>query len=85
MPTKTLLLSLSHVVDRHQLEDALSVLYARNLLSRPQWHVICMAAAPALPGAVEVRQRTPKGMTYVTAGASSFRVNVRSKLIRVYP
>ncbi len=85
MPAKAPLLSLPHVNDRHHLYDLLSVLYARSHITRGQLETICQAAAPALPGSVDVHQRTPKGVTYVRAGASEFRVNVRAKLTRVYP
>lgn len=85
MPEKTPLISLPHVVDRHQLFDLLSALHTRGHLTRSQLEVISLAAAPALPGPVELHQRTPKGVTYVRAGESSFSVNVRAKLTRVYP
>ncbi len=83
MPTKSPIISLPHVTDRHHLFDLLSVLHTRGLLTRSQHEVISLASASALPGAVELHQRTPKGMTYVQAGASMFRVNVRAKLFRV--
>jgi hypothetical protein len=85
MAHKKPLIHLPHVENRQQLEEALSVLYVRGHLSRTQWIVICLAAAPSLPGAIELHQRTPKGVTYVRAGADAFRVNVRAKLVRVYP
>ena len=85
MPTKTLIFSAPIVQTRFHLEDALAPLLVRGLLTRSQLHVICTAAAPALPGAVELHQRTPKSVTYVRAGSVEFRVNVRAKLIRVYP
>ena len=85
MPKKAPLLSLPHVTDRHHLFDLLSVLHVRGHITRSQLDVISHAAAPDLPGAVEVHQRTPKGVVYVRAGAAQFRVNVRAKLIRVYP
>jgi hypothetical protein len=85
MPTKAPLLSLPHVKDRHHLYDLLSVLHVRGAITRSQLEVISLAAAPALPGPVELHLRTPKGVVYARAGASSFRVNVRAKLIRVYP
>ena len=85
MPTKAPLLSLPHVKDHHHLYDLLSVLHVRGAITRSQLEVISLAAAPALPAPVEVHQRTPKGVVYVHAGASSFRVNVRAKLVRVYP
>ena len=85
MPTKAPLLSLPHVKDRHHLYDLLSVLHARGAITRSQLEVISLAAAPALPAPVDVHQRTPKGVVYVRAGEASFRVNVRAKLVRVYP
>jgi hypothetical protein len=85
VPKKAPLLSLPHVNDRHHLYDLLSVLHVRGAITRGQLEVISSAAASSLPGSVEVHQRTPKGVTYVRAGDSSFRVNVRAKLVRVYP
>jgi hypothetical protein len=85
MPAKAPIISLPHVADRHHLYDLLSVLHVRGAITRSQLEVISLAAAPALPGPVELHQRTPKGMTYVQAGASFFRVNVRAKLFRVFP
>ena len=85
MPSKAPLISLPHVSDRHHLYDLLSVLHVRGAITRSQLEVISLASAPALPGSVELHQRTPKGMTYVQAGASFFRVNVRAKLFRVFP
>ena len=85
MPLKTSLLSLPLVNDRHHLYDLLSVLHVRGHITRSQLEVITQTAAHDLPAAVDVYQRTPKGVVYVRAGASEFRVNVRAKLIRVYP
>jgi hypothetical protein len=85
MPAKTPLLLIPHATDRHHLYDLLSVLHLRGHITRSQLEVISLAAGPALPGAVELHQRTPKGVVYVRAGADAFRVNVRAKLIRVYP
>lgn len=85
MPSKAPLISLPHVSDQHQLYDLLSALHTRGYLTRSQLEVISLASAPALPGSVELQQRTPKGMAYVQAGSSLFRVNTRAKLFRVFP
>lgn len=85
MPKLTHLLTIPHANNRAHLEELVSVLYARDLITRSQWHVICVAAAPALPASVTIHQRTPKSVTYVRAGDTSFRVNVRAKLFRENP
>ena len=82
MPDKQHLFTFENATSRQALEDALAPLHMRNLLTFNQLHVIARACAPALPAAVTLEQRMPKGTTYVTAGDMKFTVNNRAKLVR---
>jgi hypothetical protein len=85
MPRKQVVFTLPLVRDTGHLESILAVLTVRGAISRNQAHVIRLAAARAVPCAFELHQRTPKGTTYVRAGADQFSVNVRAKLKRETP
>lgn len=85
MPKKTLLFKFDAVRNRQFLADALASYVLSGKLSRNQLHTITIAAAPALPGEVEIHQRSPKGATYVRVNDTHFTVNVRAKLVRENP
>jgi hypothetical protein len=86
MPIKSILMPSIPCASRDYLESATAIYQVRGLITRNQANSIVMACGHDLPATVELSQRTPKGVVYITLnGKAHSEVTTRAHIHRLYP
>ena len=86
MPTKSILMLAIPCASRGYLESATAIYQVRGLITRNQANSIVMACGNELPATVELAQRTPKGVVYISLnGKPHSEVTTRAHVRRLYP
>ena len=80
MPAKYNLLPGATFLAPTQLDTALSLLLTHGKLTRTQYATIHQICANSYPVTLEIAQRMPKQMLYMTKNGEEYQINNRSKI-----
>lgn len=80
MPAKYTLLPLATFAGQNQLDSVLALLLTHAKITRTQYSAIMAFCAGAYPCALQIEQRMPKQMLYITRNSEKYQLNNRSKI-----
>lgn len=80
MPAKYNLLPLTTFNSQNELDSITALLLTHAKITRTQYSAIMAFCAGAYPCALEIDQRMPKQMLYITKNGEKYQLNNRSKI-----
>lgn len=84
MPSKYILLPGATFTDPNSLDSVLCLLLTHGKITKTQYATIHKICANSYPVTLEIAQRMPKQMLYITKNGEQYQLNNRAKLNYIY-